>query len=107
MERIRLTKEGKEALRRLSASDASEWSPAMRRQLGCACQELDRLGFANAYFSEEEGLVDAVITDVGANYILTNPRLCNPVGWDKIAAIAACITALAAVAALLVACLRL
>lgn len=69
MERIRLSKDEKYALRMLSRADASNWPYAVRQRLAVACRGLDEKGLAKSFFSEEDGLVDATIVTNRTFYI--------------------------------------
>lgn len=49
-------------------------------------------------------VIDARLTPKGYAYMNANPYLLNPVNWTMIAAIAACVAAVAGVVALFVSC---
>ena len=104
MERVRLTKDEKRVLRRLQRHAGSSMKRIERLAFAPAVRSLEQKGLVCGYWSEEAGLADAVLTESGEAYLFLNPHLRNPVDWNKVAAIAACISALAAVIALLVAC---
>ena len=49
-----------------------------------AVRSLEQKGLVRGFWSEESGLVHAVLTGVGETYIYFNPRLKNPVDWKWI-----------------------
>lgn len=102
MERVRLTKEEKKVLRMLQNTDVCPTTYPKSKFNG-AVRSLQRKGLARGYWSEEVGLACSVLTDEGKIYLATNPRLTNPMNWDKVTLIAACISVFAS--ALFVACL--
>ena len=91
-------------LRWLQCHDGSKMKQMERLAFAPAVRSLERKGLVCGYWSEEAGLADAVLTESGEAYLFLNPRLRNPVDWNKVAAVAACISALATVLGLLVAC---
>lgn len=97
MEAIKLSKREKHVLRTLGCKSVEGLSdfdvPAVDR--------LVSLGFVRAAFVEGHRLEAADLTTMGKEYIYDNPRLQNPVNWAKASAIAAIVSA---VAALLIAC---
>lgn len=103
MERIRLTKDEKTVLRMLQNADACPVAYP-RCKFDGAVRSLQRKGLARGHWSEEKGLLCSTLTDEGAEYLATYPLLANPVDWGKVAAVAACISVLLSVLALLVAC---
>lgn len=101
MERIYLTPEEKKVLREL------------RRGNSCIPSGMDNFSFADAVMAlRDKGFIKAVVnyetvmdvklTVKGYAYMNSNPGLRNPTDWTKIAAIAACVAAAAAVAKLVV-----
>ena len=103
MERIYLTSEEKKVLREL------------RRGNSCVPSGMDNFSFADAVMAlRDKGLIKAVVnyeevldmklTVKGYAYMNSNPGLVNPVNWTMIAAIAACVAAVAATLALFISC---
>lgn len=104
MERVRLTKEEKRVLRWLQRNNGGKLKQIEKLAFAPAVRSLEQKGLVRGFWSEEVGLVDAALTESGETYIFFNPRLQNPINWNKVTAIAACISAFAAVLGLLVAC---
>ena len=104
MERVQLTKVEKRVLRWLQRNDGSKLKQIEKLAFAPAVRSLEQKGLVRGFWSEEVWLVDAVLTESGETYMFFNPRLRNPINWNKVAAIAACISALAAILCLLVAC---
>lgn len=104
MERVRLTKDEKCVLRWLQRNDGGKLKQIEKLAFAPAVRSLEQKGLVRGFWSEEDGLVDAALTESGETYIFFYPRLRNPINWNKVTAIAACISALAAVLGLLVAC---
>ena len=96
MERVRLTKEEKKVLRMLQNTDVCPTTYPKSKFNG-AVRSLQRTGLARGFRSEEVGLVCSVLTDEGKLYLATNPRLTNPINWNKVTFIAACISLFASV----------
>lgn len=106
MERIFLSKEEKKALR---------WV-ALRRDGLPPGFDNDTFLEAVATLTEKrlmksminyDDVIDAKLTSKGRVYLSRNPYLWNPVNWTMIAAIAACVAAVAATLALFVSCVLL
>lgn len=104
MERVRLTKEEKRVLRWLQRNNGGKLKQIEKLAFAPAVRSLEQKGLVRGFCSEEVGFVDAALTESGETYIFFNPRLQNPINRNKVTAIAACISALAAVLGLLVAC---
>lgn len=96
MERVRLTKEEKKVLRMLQNTDVCPTTYPKSKFNG-AVRSLQRKGLARGFRSEEVGLACSVLTDEGKLYLATNPRLTNPINWNKVTFIAACISLFASV----------
>lgn len=96
MERVRLTKEEKKVLRMLQNTDVCPTTYPKSKFNG-AVRSLQRTGLARGFRSEEVGLVCSVLTDECKLYLATNPRLTNPINWNKVTFIAACISLFASV----------
>lgn len=94
MERVRLTKEEKAVLRMLQNTDTCP-TTYPRSKFNGAVRSLQRKGLARGFNSEEVGLAYSVLTDEGKLYLATNPRLTNPINWNLVTVIAACISVLA------------
>ena len=103
MERVRLTKEEKAVLRMLQNTDVCPTTYPKSKFNGVV-RSLQRKGLVRGFWSEEEGLICSVLTDEVAEYLATYPRLTNPINWGKVGAVAACISVLLSVLAMLVAC---
>lgn len=105
MKRIRLTKEEKEALRILHEGKINMTTDPQRiGSLSYGFEALERLGLARCAWSEGHAIEDVAITSKGRRYVDHNPKLHNPIDWEKVAAIAAIISVIVAVIALFIAC---
>ena len=105
MERIKLAKEEKEALRILHEGKINMTTDPQRiGSLSYGFESLERLGLARCAWSEEHVIEDVAITSKGRRYVDHNPKLHNPIDWEKVAAIAAIISVIVAVIALFIAC---
>lgn len=105
MERIKLAKEEKEALRILHEGKINMTTDPQRiGSLSYGFEALERLGLARCAWSEGHVIEDVVITSKGRRYVDHNPKLRNPVDWQKVAAIAAITSAIVAVIVLFIAC---
>lgn len=80
MERIKLSKEEKVVLRLLQNTDVClEAYPV--HTFCAAVRSLQRKRLARGFWSEEAGLVAAILTEEGVIYLSVNPSLRNPVDW--------------------------
>lgn len=105
MERIKLAKEEKEALRILHEGKINMTTDPQRiGSLSYGFEALERLGLARCAWSEGHVIEDVAITSKGRRYVDYNPKLHNPIDWEKVAAIAAIISVIVAVIALFIAC---
>jgi len=102
MERIKLTKSEKVALRNVNNGRGGCVPIDMdARRYGRCVFRLQQLGLVQAQFEEGGTVVDARMSAFGLDYLAYNPHLRNPFPWQPVATIAA--TA-AAIITLLVAC---
>lgn len=105
MERIKLAKEEKEALRILHEGKINMTTDPQRiGSLSYGFEALERLGLARCAWSEGHAIEDVAITSKGRRYVDHNPKLHNPIDWEKVAAIAAIISVIIAALALFIAC---
>ena len=105
MKRIRLTKEEKEAFRILYEGKINTANDLQRiSSLSYEFETLEQLGFARCAWTEGHAIEDVAITSKGRRYVDHNPKLHNPIDWEKVAAIAAIISVIVAVIALFIAC---
>ena len=105
MERIKLAKEEKEALRILHEGKINMTTDPQRiGSLSYGFEALERLGLARCAWTEGHAIEDVAITSKGRRYVDHNPKLRNPIDWEKVAAIAAIISVIVAVIALFIVC---
>lgn len=105
MERIKLAKEEKEAFRILYEGKINTATDLQRiSSLSYEFETLEQLGFARCAWTEGHAIEDVAITSKGRRYVDHNPKLHNPIDWEKVAAIAAIISVIVAVIALFIAC---
>lgn len=105
MERIKLAKEEKEALRILHEGKINMTTDPQRiGSLSYGFEALEQLGFARCAWTEGHAIEDVAITSKGRRYVDHNPKLHNPIDWEKVAAIAAIISVIIAALALFIAC---
>lgn len=105
MERIKLAKEEKEALRILHEGKINMTTDPQRiGSLSYGFEALERLGLARCAWSEGHAIEDVAITSKGRRYVDHNPKLHNPIDWENVVAIAAIISVIVAVIALFIAC---
>jgi hypothetical protein len=105
MERVNLTKDEKRVLRLVA--HGGDYSPALCPEctyIGCV-RSLKRKGLVKGAYFEGGGVEATRLTDEGRMLLADNPKLTNPIDWRwVITTIIAVIGALAAIAALFVAC---
>lgn len=104
MERIYLTQEEKKILRELRRGNGSIPSGMDNFTFADAVMALRDKGFIKAVVNYEE-VLDMKLTVKGYAYMNANPGLANPVNWTMVAAIAACVAAVAATLVLFVSCI--
>lgn len=104
MERIRLSEEEKKVLRELRRGNTDVPAGMCHYTYFDAVVSLTekRLILSRTNYDE---VIDTRLTPKGYAYMNGNPRLLNPVNWTMVAAIAACMAAVAATLALFVSCL--
>lgn len=102
MGRIRLTKNEKKVLR-LIADGLTTCPNYAEIENAYAVCVLEYFGLVCAAYDEGGDIVDVRMTAKGFAYMYSNPRLLNPVNWQRVTAIAVCVT-IAAVVALFVSC---
>ena len=107
MERIRLSKEEKQVLRLLSNGMGCPGTYPAHIFATCV-ESLERKGLAKVAWTEGHKIVDAHLTDSGNTYLSLNPSLRNPVDWKWVITTSiAIVAAVAGIAALFVACIRI
>ena len=100
MERIRLSKREKRVLRTLRRQGFE----ALSEFDAAAVRSLDNQGLVRGAYVEGGGVEDAVLTNYGKEYIADNPKLRNPVNWNKVAAIAAIVGVIVTVVLFIIGC---
>lgn len=106
-DRINLSKHAKMVFRLIESGHRSCPSHVLQAHFNAGAMELQKKGLAFCH-EEEGGDVEAVmLSDNGKIYLSENPALRNPINWVIVGAIAACVTAAAAIAALFIACSKL
>lgn len=109
MERIKLTKDQKKALRNI-ARGVGEFVPEgmTKRSYSNAARELARLDLAKTVHEEGGMLIDAHLTSYGEDYLTFNPSLTNPVDWKFIiTSVIGGLTLVGSVVTLFIACTKL
>lgn len=101
MERIKLSKCEKNAIRILSTSSGWPVDTYPFHKFALGVEGLEQKGLARAAWASGHELVDAALTSRGEQYFALNPRLTNPIDWKLITAL---VSAAATIAALFVAC---
>lgn len=107
MERIRLSQTEKKCLLLLNRHGFESLDTIARSQVCRALRSLENKGMVNVAWIEGGDYEAVKLSLNGRSYLIENPKLRNPIDWNKVGAIAAIVTALAAIAALLIACTRL
>ena len=103
MERIRLTKTEKLALRWIALGRKGLPPKVTSDDFFVAVVTLTEKHLVLSKTNYEE-IVDARLTAKGRVYLSQNPHLLNPTNWTKVAAIAAWATAIAGFLALFISC---
>lgn len=103
MKRIYLSSEEKRILRELRRGNDSVPAGMDNFSFVDAVITLHDKGFIKAVVNYEE-VLDMKLTVKGYAYMNSNPGLANPVDWTKVAAIAACVAAVAVTLALFISC---
>lgn len=107
-DRIKLSKRAKTVFRLIESGHRSCPPHVLQAHFNAGARELYRKGLTFCHEEEEGGDVIAVqLSDNGKLYLSENHALRDPINWTIIGAIAACITAAAAIAALFIACSKL
>lgn len=109
MERIKLTKDQKKALRNI-ARGVGEFVPEgmTKRSYSNTARELARLDLAKTVYEEGGVLIDAHLTSYGEDYLTFNPSLTNPVDWKFIiTSVIGGLTLVGSVVTLFIACTKL
>ena len=105
MERIKLAKEEKEALRILHEGKINMTTDPQRiGSLSYGFEALERLGLARCAWSEGHDNEDVAITSKGRRYVDHTPKLRHPDDWQKFLAVASVISVIIAALALYIAC---
>ena len=106
MERIRLTGDEKKVMLMLHHNKNGGFTQIEQLAFAHTVRSLEQKGLVRGFWSEESGLVHAVLTGVGETYIYFNPRLKNPVDWKWI--ISLVVASIAAISSVLVlfACMK-
>jgi len=104
MDRIKLTRSQKAALRHIALDCAHLPDEMSESQFAYAVARLESKGLAHAAWASGHELCSVELTEYGRTYLQQNPHLHNPIDWSKAAAIAAIIFALIGAITLLVAC---
>lgn len=107
MGRIMLTKTEKKCLLLLNVHGAESLDTIARSQVCRALRSLESKDMVKVAWVEGGDYEAVQLTRNGKAYLIENPKLRNPIDWNKVGAIAAIIAALAAIAALFIACIRL
>lgn len=98
-DRIKLSKRAKMVFRLIESGHRSCPPHILQAHFNAGARELQKRGLA--FCHEEAGDVEAIrLSDDGKLYLSEHPALRNPINWTIVGAIAACITAAAAIAAL-------
>ena len=103
MERIRLSTEEKQVLRWVALS-RDGLPPGFDTDMFLdAVVTLTEKRLLKSIINYDD-VIDAELTPKGRVYLSRNPHLWNPVNWTMVAAIAACVAAIAGIAALFISC---
>lgn len=105
MERIKLSKAEKKALKRIFKYGSECIKDFPPYEIARCVRSLQDKGLAKCAFIEGGELEGVTLTNAGKSYIRNNPKLKNPTDCSKVAAIAGIIAAIASITALFVACL--
>lgn len=103
MERIYLSQGEKDVLRMLvfdTDKKGALYDPFFEPYI----DDLESKRLVRCTWVEGHHLDDITITQKGRSYLITNPKLRNPINWAKIAAYGAWITAIATIIGLFIAC---
>ena len=106
MERIKLSKQEKAILRELYRGNRDIPNGIDNFSYFDAVVSLTGKGLVRSRTNYED-VLDTRLAPKGYAYINTNPHLLNPVNWTMVAAIAACVAAIAATLALFISCTAL
>ena len=104
MEKLKLTKSEKRVFRLLASGFTGIPSDIPYDRYILAVRSLKDKGLVYCSFLTDDTLWVIRITEKGRFYIFENPNLKNPVDWNKIAALAAIVSAILALVTILVGC---
>ena len=108
MERVKLSKDEKTVLRMVAAGQGACPSEYPSHTFNASVRSLERNGLVKGAYDEGGSVADTRMTQYGRQYMAENPDLRNPVDWKWIVSITVgLIAAVAAIAALFVACGRM
>lgn len=107
MELIKLSKTEKKCLKLLYKHGHESLDTIARSQVCRALRSLEQKDLVKVAWLEGGNFEAVSITCNGNAYLIENPKLHNPINWDKLGAIAAAIAAVAGIAALFIACSKI
>lgn len=101
MHRIKLTKEEKRVLRHLSVYGYDALRDFPQTEVDYCLDTLEQKGLVKNHRIEGGDIENAQLTRLGKSYMRCNPKLKNPINWDRVIAIA---TLTASIIAIFTAC---
>ena len=88
MQRIKLTKSEKRVLKHLSVYGYDALCDLPQSEVDYCLDTLEQKGLVKNYRIEGGDIENAQLTRLGKSYMRCNPKLKNPINWDRVIAIA-------------------
>ena len=104
MERITLSRNEKEVLRMIAGGQGICPAEYPLHTFNAAVRSLAGKGLVQGAYEEGSNVADAMLTQVGRQYLAENPNLRNPINWGRLATLIAAVSVGVSVVAMLIAC---
>ena len=107
MDRLQLSKDERVVLRQISLGWKDSSLAMSEDRCRLACINLERLGLIRVAWLAGYQILSASLTEYGVSYLAWNPRLRNPINYNKLMFVVACVSLVASIVVAIIACSRL
>lgn len=107
MDRLQLSKDERVVLRQISLGFKDSSLALSEDRFRLACINLERLGLIRVAWLSGYQILSVSLTEYGVSYLAWNPRLRNPINYNKLMFIVTCASLVASTVVAIVACSRL